>query len=181
MDETPAPRICPWHVKRRHPWLSGLSAVLLLTAALSLAFADRQIVINTSDSMPRGLYVRTSETPGVGRIIDFPVPPRARAYMRARTGHDGARWYILKTIVAGPGDRVCTLGGELMVNGKRLGAIMPRDGDGRPLPQWQADRRLGPDEYFAFSDRIPTSFDSRYFGPVTRAQIASVRRPVVTW
>jgi conjugative transfer signal peptidase TraF len=166
---------------RRHPWLAALVVALVATAGLSLVFADRQIVINTSDSMPPGLYVRTAGPPRVGCIVDFAVPPRARAYLRARTGDDGARWYILKRIVAGPGDRVSTLGGVVVVNGKCLGTILAQDGQGRPLPQWVDDRRLGPEEYFVFSDRIPTSFDSRYFGPVTAAQIAAVRRPLVTW
>jgi conjugative transfer signal peptidase TraF len=166
---------------RRHPWLSGLSLLLAVVAALSLAFADRQIVINTSPSMPPGVYVKAAGEPAVGRIVDFVVPPPARGYLRARTGNDGARWYLLKPVVAGPGDHVRTAGGWLEINGRKLAPVLMQDGDGRALPRWEGDRTLAPGEFFVVSDRIPTSFDSRYFGPLTRDQIASVRRPLVTW
>jgi type IV secretory pathway protease TraF len=72
-------------------------------------------------------------------------------------------------------------GGWLEINGRRLVLVLTQDGDGRPLPRWEGDRTLAPGEFFVVSDRIPTSFDSRYFGPLTRDQIASVRRPLVTW
>jgi conjugative transfer signal peptidase TraF len=155
--------------------------LLLAVAPASMLLADRQVVINTSPSMPRGLYVKSAAPPAVGRVVDFVVPAPARRYLRARTGNDGARWYVLKTVIAGPGDHVRTLDGRLEVNGRTLAPVLTHDGDGRPLPRWVADRELGADEFFVYSDRIPTSFDSRYFGPLTRSQIASVRTLWVTW
>ena len=47
------------------------------------------------------------------------------------------------------------------------------------LPRWNGCRRLHNGEVFVFSDRIPNSFDSRYFGPVNRAEIVGVFRPVI--
>ena len=37
------------------------------------------------------------------------------------------------------------------------------------------------DQVLVISDCSPLSFDSRYFGPIPRAQIQSVVRPVGVW
>jgi conjugative transfer signal peptidase TraF len=167
---------------RRHPILS---AGLTLTAVLAIAsafYADRQIVINTSPSVQPGIYIRSSATPKVGAIVDFEIPAAAQPYIHARSGYSGGNWYILKPIIAGPGDQIDTLGEWLVVNGKRIAPMPPReDSAHRPLPIWRACRRLADDEFFVFSDRIPNSFDSRCYGPITRNEIASVRRPILAW
>lgn len=166
---------------RRHRLLVLSLVALAILMGLSVTFADRQIVINVSDSMPHGFYVKTNAVPTVGATVDLVIPASAREYIQARTGHAGNDWYLLKTIAAGPGDTVDATGDTLMINGKARGPIAAYDGAGRTLPAWRECRRLGADEFFVFSDRVPNSFDSRYFGPVTRDQIAAVRRPLVTW
>lgn len=167
---------------KRHPvLLAGMVLVLTLTV-LSQLFANRQIVINTSPSVQPGLYVRSYAEPGVGSIIDFRIPYPARHYVEARTGQNAEDWYVLKPIVAGPGDRVDTTGSSFVINGRQV-APMPPDVDdaGRPLPVWRENRLLGSDEFFVFSARIPNSFDSRCYGPIKRKEIASLRRPLMTW
>jgi len=169
---------------KAHPYLA---VGLLLTAGLAVGSAlcaDRQIVINTSPSVAPGLYIRSDKPPAVGRLVDFRVPPAAAAYVRSRTHGktSGNNWYILKPVAAGPGDRVDTRGDWLAINGHRVAPMPPVSGtDGMPLPRWAACRTLAPDEFFVFSARVPNSFDSRCYGPVHRAQIESVRRPLLTW
>src|SRR5665213_2561225 len=155
---------------------------MVVWAILPTLFGHRVVVINTSPSVAPGLYVRCAIEPVVGRIVDFRIPDRAKQYVLTRTGQDGEDWYILKPIAAGPGDRVDTIGPSLVLNSRAI-APMPPDLDsaGRPLPVWRENRVLGPDEFFAFSARIPNSFDSRCYGPITRREIASVRRPLITW
>ena len=167
---------------KQHLILSaGLSATFVLGTVASL-FADRQIVVNTSPSVAPGLYVKSSSAPVVGSIVDFRIPAAARHYVQLRTGYRGEDWYILKPIAAGPGDWVDTTGESLHINGQRMAAMPPeRDTTGRPLPAWRAARRLGPDEFFVFSDRISNSFDSRCYGPIQRSEIAAVRRAWITW
>jgi conjugative transfer signal peptidase TraF len=167
---------------RRHPFLTtGLGATLLVGVVASLV-ADRQIVVNTSPSVMPGLYIKSSAAPAVGCIIDFRIPELARAYVQDRTGCRGENWYILKPVVAGPGDLVDTTRDALFINGREI-APMPPESDvkGRPLPVWRGAHVLGPDEFFVFSDRILNSFDSRCYGPIHRAQIAAVRKALVTW
>lgn len=40
---------------------------------------------------------------------------------------------------------------------------------------------LGAGEVFLMADASPTSFDARYFGPVSRGQILNVVVPLLTW
>jgi type IV secretory pathway protease TraF len=151
-------------------------------AILPTLFGHRVVVINTSPSVAPGLYVRCAIVPAVGRIVDFRIPYSARHYVQGRTGQDAEDWYILKPILAGPSDRVDTTGPSLVVNGRTIAPMPPGlDGARRPLPVWRENRVLGPDEFFVFSARIPNSFDSRCYGPITRREIASVRRPLITW
>ena len=162
-------------------WIASLIGLAALATSSAL-FANRQIVINTSPSVPSGLYLRSTAAPAVGQIVDFRIPQAARNYIEKRTGQTGEDWYILKPIVAGPGDRVDTTGECLMINGRQIAQMPPtNDSGGHPLPVWRENRVLGPDEFFVFSNRIPNSFDSRCYGPIRRQQIEAVRAPLLTW
>jgi conjugative transfer signal peptidase TraF len=159
----------------------SLSALGLL-GVVSICFANRQIVIDTSPSVAPGLYVRSSAAPAVGQLVEFRIPASVRSYIRSRTGRDGQDWYILKPVAAGPGDRVDTTQGDLRINDRFIAPMPPmRDGFGNVLPRWTENRVLGHDEYFVFSDRVPNSFDSRCYGPVKRDEIESVRLSLITW
>jgi conjugative transfer signal peptidase TraF len=156
--------------------------LLAVLGAVSMWFANRQIVINTSPNVTPGLYIRRNIAPAIGQLVEFRIPVSVRAYILARAGHDGHDWFILKPVAAGPGDRVDTTGGDLRINGNFVAPMPPLlDGFGNKLPRWAQNRALGPDEYFVLSIRISNSFDSRCFGPVTRDEIESVRRPLITW
>jgi type IV secretory pathway protease TraF len=86
---------------------------------------------------------------------------------------------LLKTVAAGPGDHVCAAGGRLIIAGQYRAPIAWSDRRGRVLPHWAGCRRLAPDELFVFSDRVPDSFDSRYFGPIARRDVLGVFAPLV--
>ena len=45
---------------------------------------------------------------------------------------DGA--YLVKPVVALPGDRVCNQGGVFLVNDEIIGRVLTQDGGGRPSP-----------------------------------------------
>ncbi len=159
-----------------------LLGLMVTWAVLPTLVGQRVIVINTSPSVTPGLYISSNAAPAIGQLVEFRIPTSVRSYIRSRTGHDGEDWYILKPVVAGPGDRVDTTSGALRINDKVVAPMPPmRDGLGNALPRWAQSRALGRDEYFVFSDRISNSFDSRCYGPVTRREIESVRRPLITW
>ena len=72
--------------------------VMGMWAILPTLVGHRVIVINTSPSVAPGLYLRSSEEPTVGKLVDFCIPPAARPYVRGRSGNSGENWYILKPI-----------------------------------------------------------------------------------
>ncbi|MGH7434785.1 MAG: S26 family signal peptidase, partial [Polyangiaceae bacterium] len=109
----------------------------------------------------------------------FPVPVGVRALVRER--HylpPGA--VLVKPIVAVAADDVCTDGGTLTVNGAPLGAVAAEDTRGRPLPH---DTRCGPlpGGVVFVASHLPTSFDSRTFGPVPITQIRGTVTPLWTY
>jgi conjugative transfer signal peptidase TraF len=170
------------HGDRARRVLSRLGAIVGLLAILPEVATRRVLVINTSPSVAPGLYLRSSDEPAVGKLVDFCIPSAARDYVRGRTGNSGDNWYILKPITAGPGDLVDTTGAWLAINGHPVAPMPPAvDSAGRLLPVWRDRRMLNADEFFVFSGRIPNSFDSRCYGPIKRSQIDSVREALLTW
>ena len=156
--------------------IGALAAVPLLCAAHQHRGLLR---INETPSEPPGVYLRIRHDPiRVGNIIAFLAPPPAFPYADRRAGYLH-RTPILKVVAAAGGDQVCTAGGVLAINGVRRAPVQTLDSQGFVLPHWTACRRLAPDELFVFSDRVPNSFDSRYYGPV-RLSRAEAYRPLVT-
>lgn len=172
----------PGRLRRPRRALLLAAAVLLLVIGFQNLGLKRVLVINTSPSVTPGLYLRSSEQPAIGKLVDFRIPPAARDYVRGRTGNDGEDWYILKPIAAGPGDRVDTTGTWLIINDRQVALMPPEtDANGRRLPLWRADRAMRSGEFFVFSNRIPNSFDSRCYGPIRREQISAVRKALIVW
>jgi conjugative transfer signal peptidase TraF len=162
-------------------WLAALAGLSIWCIASAL-LSNRQIVINTSPSVTPGLYWRSSAAPAVGQLIDFRIPLNARYYVSQRTGQNGEDWYILKPIVAGPGDQIDTTGNWLVINGRPIAPMPPgKDKDGHVLPIYRSHQILRHDEFFVFSNRIPNSFDSRCYGPISRDQVEAVRIALLTW
>ena len=149
-------------------------------AAVASALPGPIVIHNPSDSIPRGFYARTSAEPVKGGIIAFQIPAMGRPYAAAHMP-PLIRAGVIKRIAAGEGDRVCTTGPEgLAINGKPIAPIVAEDRFGRPLPHWRGCRALTAGEYFVFSNRIPNSYDSRYYGPVKSSDIIGTYRPVWT-
>jgi len=146
--------------------------------------------INTSKSIPVGLYWTSDEPVEKGAYVMF-CPPQVgvmaeanqRGYLAAGfcPGNYG---YLMKRILAAKGDHVTIADDGVRVNGQLLpfSAPLAQDRAGRPLPRFQsADFVIGNTEVLLMSDVSGTSFDGRYYGPVGRSQIQSVIVPVLTW
>jgi conjugative transfer signal peptidase TraF len=145
-------------------WWLPLLAVSAIGATTS--FGRPWLVANFTPSEPRGLYIGGVAPPAVGRVVAFEAPAAAFPY--------AGRTPLLKAVAAGPGDLVCTTGGRLAINGRDRAPIAQVDRAGRPLPRWIGCRVLGAGELFVFSDRVPNSLDSRYFGPISTRQVLGV-------
>lgn len=156
----------------------GVALFILGCIALVAEETPALALVNESPSLPRGLYVRQ---PGAavdrGAVVAIAQPPAARAYL----GGLGmpAEVLLIKRVAAVGGERVCRQGGALETP-ERWSQILERDRRGQPLPAWSGCRTLGPDEVFLLGD-TPSSFDSRYFGPVPVSAITGVYGEAMTW
>jgi conjugative transfer signal peptidase TraF len=112
-------------------------------------------------------------------------PPHTVAFGYAfQRGYVKEHEPLLKRLVAVAGDRLSIGAGGVRVNGVPLPNSRPldRDAAGRPLPPvYLPDYPLQNGEVLLMSDGSAWAFDGRYFGPIPRAQIQSVVRPVWTW
>ena len=151
---------------------AGVSAVACLVGS--------HLLWNWTPSLPLGLYwVSTRAEADVGALVAFPVPAGVRALVRERRYlPPGA--VLVKPIVAAADDDVCTDRGTLTVNGAPLGAVATADTRGRPLPH---DTRCGPlpGGVVFVASHLPTSFDSRTFGPVPLSELRGTVTPLWTY
>ena len=140
----------------------------------------RLVWINLSPSAPRGLYLSQwdQEIP-VGRYIIFAVPRRVQALVSTWGWPDDAT--LLKPVAAGPGDLVCQAGHNLFINTVFAARQRMTDTHGTTLPRFRGCARLTDRQFFTLATGSPRSFDSRYFGVVSRAQIIAVVRPLAVF
>jgi type IV secretory pathway protease TraF len=152
---------------------------MALIGAASLAERSPALVlINESDSLPRGLYVRHfGAEPVRGSVVATPQPGHVRRYL-SRLGMP-ADVLLIKRVAATAGDMVCRREDMLVTPGREV-RVHDRDRRGQELPSWTGCGRLGPQELFVLGD-TPTSFDSRYFGPIRGLQTAGVYKAALTW
>ncbi|MBS1213507.1 MAG: TraF peptidase [Proteobacteria bacterium] len=161
-------------------------AIILFTAAGAAGLAGARV--NTTASMPQGLYWVQSQKPDKGSLVLF-CPPNSQIFREAQArGYFGAGFCssrseaLLKRIVAVEGDQVTISDQGIVVNGQRLthSAPLKTDPAGRPLPAFTAERTLAAGQVLLMADRHPRSFDGRYFGPVDERLLKAVVVPVWT-
>jgi len=142
--------------------------------------------INTSPSLPPGLYIITKDVSA--SLIEFcPVEPFAalaiaRGYRDAGGCQDGAA-PLLKPVVARSGDIVDVSRDGISVNGVLLPntAQLASDAKGRPLEGWPYGRyTVAAQTVWVASSYHPRSFDSRYFGPLSTSAIRHRLKAFVT-
>lgn len=145
--------------------------------------------INTTHSIPVGLYWMTDKPIEKGAYVIFCPPPsdvfdeaKQRGYFRAGFC-PGDYEYLMKKILAAKKDKVSVADDGVRVNGELLpfSAPLKADSYGRPLPVLRTDYVLGDDDLLLMTDVSATSFDSRYFGLINRSHIKGVIRPIFTW
>ena len=159
----------------------ALGCVGVLMVGLSVFMRPTPwLLYNPSPSEPIGFYRASFAAPTPGQLISFKVPERGRAYAAHHLAYV-LRNSILKEIAAGQGSTVCADHGTLSIDGRARAIIADHDQQGALLPHWQGCQLLGAGEYFVFSNRIPNSYDSRYYGPVSSHEVLGVYAPLWTW
>lgn len=160
------------------PTVALAAAVLLASLATAADSLPALALINESPSLPRGVYARVENGAIVpGSVVAIPQPAASRAYL----GSLGmpADILLLKRVAAIGGEQICVHDRAVTTPRRRVVA-RTQDRRGMPLGAWPECRVLREDEVFLLGD-TPGSFDSRYFGPVSRSEITGVYREVLTW
>ena len=167
--------------------LRSLGAVAFVFAATVAGAAIFGVRINTSYSLPLGLYVRTSNP--TASLVEFcPAEPfastaLARGYRTRGTGCPDGGVPLLKMIVAVPADHVWLSPQGIAVNGRLLPNTAPltKDAAGRSLTPWPLGRyEVKPGTVWIASTYNRGSYDSRYMGPIRTSQIRGRLRPLWT-
>lgn len=144
---------------------------------------------NATPSMPLGLWqIVPSDAPLRRGAIVAVCPPNTAA---VRAGV--ARGYIppgqcpggyeplVKPIAATSGDVVTISAAGAAINGQAAQntAQLAHDSAGRPLsPVPPGTYQVAAGEVWLLAGRDPRSFDSRYFGPVSAANVQGIARPI---
>ncbi len=165
---------------RMRPLLLWVAVPVAVLAGISLAaeHAPALALINESPSLPLGVYTRTvTLEPARGDVVALAQPSSTRPYLGGLGMPSDVK--LLKRVAAVGGDRVCAAAGMITTPRHEV-PVLTRDRRGAALPAWRECRVLRADELFVLGD-TPGSFDSRYFGPIRRAQVDGVYRETLTW
>lgn len=160
--------------------LLPLAAAIFGVALIGIsAIAHAPLLVwNASASAPIGFYRVVSGTLERGDLV-LVQPSKSIAKLAAERRYLPAGMPLIKRIAAMGGDDVCAFDGAIIINSKIVAHQLEADSEGRPMPRWNECRALDVDEIFLLL--TPTdSFDSRYFGPVPRAQIIGRLAPLWT-
>ncbi|EJA8139881.1 conjugative transfer signal peptidase TraF [Escherichia coli] len=172
----------------RYAAIGVLSASLISGVVCGLGYAAG-LRINTTKSIPVGLYKISSHPAKTGEYVIF-CPPQKPIFDEAQErGYIGSGFCpggygeMMKKILAAKGDEVAFRRDGVYVNGQLLPYSKPLSVDpgGRPLPIRNEVYTLSKSELLLMTDRSASSFDGRYFGPVTASQIISTVSPIITW
>jgi len=173
------------HPDRRIIAVLVTAGVMLFSMAATVEIAGLRI--NTSYSLPLGIYVVTSDSSA--HLVEFcPVQPFSvesteRGYRTHGTACSDGGVPLLKPVVAVPGDRVLLSADGIRVNGRLLPETAPlyRDAAGRRLHPWPfGSYVVEKGAVWVASTYNHGSYDSRYMGPISVTQIRARLRPLWT-
>ncbi len=164
----------------RFGWTSATYVAALGATASALIHPLPRFIWNASASVPIGLYaVHPARTLSVTELVVV-RPPRDLAQFLADRRYLPTGVPMLKRVLALPGQTVCRTARTITVDGIAMGEALERDSHGRPLPDWQGCQRISDGQVFLMNWQSEDSFDSRYFGPLSRTTIVGRADPLWT-
>ena len=167
-------------------------AAVVVVAFLAAWLSGYSVAVNSSKSMPRGLYlVGPLNEVQRGQVVALCIPNasaaaiyKARDYLGPSSRCAVGLPPVLKPVVALPGDLVAITEAGTSVNGALLpnSRVFDTDSDGRPIEHLPVGwtKRLAAGEFFALANISERSLDSRYYGTVHRADLQGRALPIIT-
>jgi conjugative transfer signal peptidase TraF len=155
-----------------------MAAGLAVLVGAAFTPSKARVVYNASDSVPIGWYHITLLGTDVNAIpvdsivlVDLPDDVAVLADQRGYLPLDVP---LLKRVGAVAPQNVCIESGRVRIDGVTVAHVLLIDALARPLPSWTHCRQLAEGELFLLGTTNPASFDSRYFGPIDRANVIGV-------
>jgi conjugative transfer signal peptidase TraF len=160
-------------------------AVILFAAGTAIAAvlvpAKPRLIWNATASAPVGLYLVLPVRDLSRGDLVLADPPGWMRPLAAARGYLPLHVPLVKRIAALSGDRVCALENRIILNGRVVALRRERDARHRSLPRWLGCRTLGVNDAFLLMADVPTSFDGRYFGVVSRGAVLGKLQPLWTY
>ena len=166
--------------RRRYAIGTTIVASAFATAFVAVAIADPfpRAIWNASASAPIGLYrIHPDRDPAISALVAITPPARWSRWMAGR-GYLPEGVPLLKHVAAKAGQRVCRIGAVVSVDARPVATARARDGQGRPLPDWQGCRTLRAGELLLLNPAHPDSLDGRYFGPLPASAVIGRATPL---
>lgn len=174
------------HVIKKMALMTVLISIgVLVIAGIAQRLGAR---INTSNSIPKGLYWLTKRPVAKGEYVIFCPPERDVFKSALKRGyiHPGfcpsGLGALMKKVVAVSGDTVSSDSSGVFVNNQNLPLSKPYKADSfnRSLPIWRIhDYTLKVSELLVMTDQSSRSFDARYFGLLKHENIQAVIQPIL--
>lgn len=162
-------------------------ATLMLLRTIS-AVSPYSLVYNVTPSIPKGFYKATVVKPTElvrGDLACFPYSAPQWAKDRAYLP-EGME--LCKPLVGLPGDRIEREGDRIFLitpqSTKRqlLATVSPVDSKGRAMPlDALPEGTLSATQFVFISNRVPNSYDSRYYGVIPTHIVRTRITPLYTW
>lgn len=142
--------------------------------------------INTTPSIPIGIYKVTDKHPSKGDIVSF-CPPNTFLFQEVKLRGwinkgfcDGELGTMMKILVAEAGDIISIDPSGVFINGEYY--LYSKQVPNLNLPVMELhNHSLKDGEIFTMTDNNPLSFDGRYYGILNESAIESVLTPIFTW
>ncbi|MFO3020318.1 conjugative transfer signal peptidase TraF [Legionella pneumophila serogroup 1] len=166
---------------------SWITVLLLSIIGMAFLFMMMGFRVNTTDSIPFGLYRITNIKNIKNSYVIFCPDDRPAFKKGLDRGYiesglcPGGYGYLMKKVVATNGDQISITSDGVFVNRQLIPFSKPIliDGRKRPLPQWRTiDYQIKEDELITMTSQSEWSFDSRYYGPIRIGQVKGVIKPI---
>ena len=161
--------------------------IAYLTASLAATITvSRNLRLNVTSSLPRGIYRTVSGAPNRGSTVIACLPPAVSQFARSRRyvwGGDcpGGSAPIGKLVAATAGDTIIVTAEGIVVNGFAMKntRVLPQDSKGRPLKHFLYGAYVvPPGSLWLASTYSSLSYDSRYFGFISLASVRDRIEPL---
>jgi type IV secretory pathway protease TraF len=134
--------------------------------------------INTTPSVPIGLYVREPCPPSLLNTIVRVKAPEPFHSLAVSRGYFADTSRLLKPVVAENSGFFCVSKGQISLNGQPIIKANLFDYRQRPVPLRDGCEQVGDNNIILLVKHLPNSFDSRVFGPLRRSSVEACFRPL---